>query len=82
MAKVLEGNYIVKRKLMENGEEILQVTGYFKPKDFTLDEIGMYDEELWMSDVYLSVDGIRCTGKKENSENDLDVSNWKIIIPL
>ena len=54
----LSGKYLVRKKRIKSGEEVVMIVGVFLPNDFSLDSIN--DDEMWVSRIEIS-DGIRFT---------------------
>lgn len=60
MEKILRGKYLVRKSKLENGTDVIQLTGVFLPQNFNIDEIKDNDE-MWVSDIKVLTGGIRFT---------------------
>jgi len=60
MEKVIRGKYLVRKAKLENGTEVLTITGVFHPQNFNLDEINDNDE-MWVSDLIVASGGLKFT---------------------
>ena len=60
MERILRGKYLVRKSKLENGTEVLVLSGVFHPQNFNLNEIKDNDE-MWVSDIIVSSGGIKFT---------------------
>lgn len=60
MSKKLRGKYLIKKSILQNGEQVLTLTGVFHPSNFSVDEISDGDE-MWVSDIVIEEGGIKFT---------------------
>ena len=60
MEKILRGKYLVRKSKLENGTEVVTLTGTFHPQNFNISEINDNDE-MWVSDIIVSPGGLRFT---------------------
>lgn len=61
MEKILRGKYLVRKaKLENNKEEVVIICGVFYPTNFNIKDINDKDE-MWVSDIMVSSDGVRFT---------------------
>lgn len=60
MERILRGKYLVRKAKLENGSEVITLSGVFYPQNFKVDEIKDNDE-MWVSDIIISSGGIRFT---------------------
>ena len=58
MERILRGKYLVRKSKLENGTEVLVLSGVFHPQNFNLNEIKDNDE-MWVSDIIVSSGGIK-----------------------
>lgn len=54
----LSGKYLIRKKKIKSGEDVVMIVGVFLPDDFNLD--GIIGDEMWVSKIEIS-DGIRFT---------------------
>ena len=85
MERILRGKYLVRKAKLENGSEVITLSGVFYPQNFKVDEIKDNDE-MWVSDIIISSGGIRFTdpidtdgGSPEDFISGMNQSpdNWK-----
>lgn len=85
MEKILRGKYLVRKSKLENGTDVITISGVFYPQNFNVDEIKNNDE-MWVSDIVVSSGGIRFTdpigvdgGSPEDFISGVNQSplNWK-----
>lgn len=60
MERILRGKYLVRKAKLENGTEIITLTGVFHPTNFDISSINDNDE-MWISDIIVSSGGLRFT---------------------
>lgn len=60
MERILRGKYLVRKSKLENGTEVLILSGVFRPQNFNVNEIKDNDE-MWVSDIIVSSGGIKFT---------------------
>ena len=85
MERILRGKYLVRKSKLENGNEVITLSGVFHPQNFNVSEIKDNDE-MWVSDIIVSSGGIRFTdpndadgGSPEDFISGINQSpsNWK-----
>jgi len=86
MDKILRGKYLVRKSKLENGQDVVTISGVFYPQNFDISEIKDNDE-MWISDIIVSSGGgIRFTdpvgidgGSPEDFISGINQSpsNWK-----
>ncbi len=60
MERILRGKCLVRKAKLENGTEVITLSGVFYPQNFNVSEIKDNDE-MWVSDIIVSSNGIRFT---------------------
>lgn len=60
MERILKGKYLVRKSKLENGADVIILSGVFHPQNFNVNEI-KDDDEMWVSDIIVSSDGLRFT---------------------
>jgi hypothetical protein len=60
MERILRGKYLVRKSKLENGTEVITLSGVFHPQNFNVNEIKDNDE-MWVSDIIVSSGGIKFT---------------------
>lgn len=60
MERILRGKYLVRKSKLQNGDEVITLSGVFHPQNFNVDEIKDNDE-MWVSDIIVSTGGIKFT---------------------
>ena len=60
MDRILRGKYLVRKTKLENGTEVITLTGVFHPTNFDISSINDNDE-MWVSDIIVSSGGLRFT---------------------
>jgi hypothetical protein len=53
MERILRGKYLVRKSKLENGTEVITLSGVFHPQNFNVNEIKDNDE-MWISDIIVS----------------------------
>ena len=59
MERILRGKYLVRKSKLESGEEVVIISGVFRPRNFNITDIKDNDE-MWVSDIVVS-SGIKFT---------------------
>ena len=60
MDRILRGKYLVRKSKLDNGKEVVTLTGVFYPTNFDINSLND-DDEMWVSDIIVSSGGIRFT---------------------
>jgi len=60
MEKILRGKYLVRKSKLENGIDVIILSGVFYPQNFNANSIKDNDE-MWVSDIIVSSGGIKFT---------------------
>lgn len=63
MERILRGKFLVRKSKLNNGTEVLTLSGVFLPQNFNVNEINSNDE-MWVSDIIVPSNGIRFTDPK------------------
>jgi len=81
MEKIIRGKYLVRKKKIYNGSDILIVTGVFYPINFNLNEIGDNDE-MWISDLMVIDGGLKFSDPINNNISPEDFLSGKNQMPI
>jgi len=68
MNKTIVGKCLVRKGVLNDGEQVLILCGVFFPKDLDLDDIAD-TEEMWVAPITIHSGGIRCTDIKEHCKH-------------